>query len=1051
MSKARPQPRLVQRTLLAVPMLAASLAAAAAEEQGPTKDTSGKETLQEVVVTGSRIARPDLERLEPTTVISAQTIDDRGYADIGQALSSMPGFGIPTNASNVQSSTGIGQSFVDLFSLGSQRTLTLVNGRRFVSSNSPAFGGIAAPGGQVDLNTIPTKLIDRVETVSVGGAPIYGADAISGTVNIILKHDFQGADVDVQFGRSGYHDADQRRVRGLFGTNFADNRGNVTVVGEFSKDDGLIGTQRPVYAADLAFGKPLYASKFTNVLYGQSTVTAINYGGVPLVDDFFFAPGIGLSPTAFGVTDPSTGALLAFGNAATSGSNLVPYNLGTQFFNNPVFSSGGDGERLSQTTNLLSPLERINVDTLGSFQLTDRTRLFAEGWFSETHAENLIAQPQYNTFFFGSAGQPQGNLVVSLNNPFLPAASRAAIQQALLNYQAALAASGGTPFDPNWSPNQFYLARASMDLESNLATANQVLARGVLGAEGKFDIGWRSFNWEISGNYGRSRYTADQPSIVWQNMQNALDAVVDPSTGQIVCAGTLNGTLVNAPTSTVSSTCSPLNIFGAGSPSQAARDYITHHAVATSVTTQRDFVATIGGDVAKLPAGEVKVSLGYENRRESAEFDPDSFYANALGTGAAILGIAGAYHTNEVFGELLVPLASPAQDIVLLHSLQLEGAIRRVDNSIAGTSNTWTAGLRWSPVQDAQFRGNKTRSIRAPAITELFLPAVPAYSFANDPCDLNFINTGPDPATRAKNCASEGIPLPIPGQPNTGFNSNVVNATALGTSSGNTHLTSETADSQAIGLVLRPRFVPRLNIALDYIDIKVTNAIENLDLTTIMDSCYDSADYPNNQYCKLFQRNGAHQVVNFQSGYVNAGNLHFTGITAAVDYSFDVPTFGHDPGSLGSLQLRASYLDTRRLSQQIGLVPVQQLDGQLGGTNTTGNVVKGKGVLDLAYHKGSFAWNWQAQFVGSANFSNLNPPDYQDYMRVNPWWVINSTLVYEAPHDITVRLIVDNVFNKEPPFPALAATGGNYSQAASLYFAGIMGRYFHLGLDWKIH
>lgn len=1021
---------------LLVASLALSLPAQAQEKPKPKDGAPPADTLQEVVVTGSRIARSDLERLEPTSVISAATIDERGFTDVGQALSEMPAFGIPTNGSNVQSTNGIAQSFVDLFSLGSQRTLTLVNGRRFVSSNSPAVGGIAAPGGQVDLNVIPTKLIDRVETVSVGGAPIYGADAVAGTVNIILKQDYQGLDIDVQAGRSAWQDAAQKRIRALWGSNFADGRGNVTVSGEFSKDDGLVGTDRPVYAEDLAFGKPLVPGKYTNTLYGASTVTSINFGGVPYVDDFFIAPGIGIPAAAFAVTN-GAGDVLAFGNANQTGSNLVPYKLGS-FINNPVFSSGGDGERLSQTTNLLSPIERVNLNSLANFHLTDTTRVFAEAWFSGTHASNLISQPQYNTTFFGSAGQPQGNLVLSLDNPYLPPAARSAIQQALLAYQA----SGATPFDPNWSPNNFYMARASMDLQSGRATADQKLGRFVLGIEGKFDIGTHTYNWEIAGNYGHSRNTSDLPSIVWRNFQNAANAAVDPATGNIVCAASLTpGGVQNAPTSTVSSTCAPLNLFGNGSPSAAARAYITHNAVATSTSTQRDFTATVNGDLFRLPGGEVKASLGFENRRESASFDPDSFYTQALGTGAAILGISGAYSTNEVFGELLVPLTSPEQNIPMLHSLQLEGAVRRVDNSIAGTATTWTAGLRWAPVQDMQFRGNKTRSIRAPAVTELFLPTVPSYSFANDPCDVNFIAQGAVPSTRAANCAAAGIPPT--------FTSNVVNATALGTTSGNTHLTSETADSEAIGLVLRPRWVPHLNATIDYIDIKVTNAIEQLDLTTIMDSCYDAADYPNNQYCALFQRNAQHQVVNFESGFVNAGSLHFTGITVGLDYSFDVPTFGHTPGSLGGLELRASYLDTQRLNQQIGNVPVQALAGQLGQANSTGNTVKSKGTLDLAYHNGGFGWNWQGQFIGSANFLNINPADYQDYMGVHRWWVINSTLAYQFSHSLSARFIVDNVFDKQPPFPALAASGGNYTQALSLYFSGVMGRYFIIAADAK--
>ena len=1016
--------------LLYVPICLVLSAAAGAQDPKPVaKNTAADNSLQEIIVTGSRIARPDLDRLEPTTVVTDKMFDERGYTDVGQALSELPGFGVtPSSAGNVQSTNGIAQSFVDLYGLGSQRTLTLVDGRRFVSSNSPAFGGTVSPGGQVDLNNIPTKLIERIETISVGGAPIYGADAISGTVNIILKHDYQGADVDVQFGRSGQHDADSERIRTLFGTNFSDGRGNITLSGEFSKANGLYGTSRSVYAADAGFLKPLTPGPYKNVYVTGQTVQAINYGGIPFVDDTFFADGIGLPSKTYGVTN-GAGQVVAFGNGLTSGSNLVPYNVGT-LYNNPVFSTNGDGERLSQVSNLLSPLEKINTEAIGHFQFNDNLRLFGEAWFSGTHAESLITQPQYNTALFGPVGSVNGNLKINLNNPFLPAAARTLIQNALNAYQA----SNPQFQDPNWSPNSFYLSRASVDLQSGKATANQQTYRGVVGLDGKFDLGEHTYKWEVAANYGRSRNASSQPSLIFQNFNNALNAVTNAS-GQIVCAPGYK----NAPTSSVSSTCAPLNIFGFHSPSLAAEQYITHLAQAESITTQRDVTATINGDLFKLPAGEVKASLGYENRRESAAFSPDDFYINALGTSAAVLPIEGAYRTNEVFGELLVPIFSPGQDITMLHNLEFEGAIRRVNNSIAGNATTWTEGLRWSPVRDLQFRGNKTRSIRAPAVTELFLPSVPQYSFANDPCDSQYIGQGGDPATRAKNCAAAGIKQP--------FNSNIVNATAIGTSSGNQNLTSETADSQSVGFVLQPRWISHLNVTVDYIDIKLTNAIESLDLTTIMDSCYDSTDYPANSYCGRFTRNAQGQVTTFQTGYVNAGNRHFTGIATGADYRFDVPAFGGTEGSLGNVDVRANYLDTRRLTTQVGSVPVQEVAGQLAANGSANGQIKSRGTLDVAYQLKQFGWSWQAQYLGPANFNNQNPTDQQQYAGVSHWWVVNSTLSYIFPHDITTRLVVDNVTNKEPPFPAIAGSGGNYTTAVNQYFTGVMGRYFLLSAD----
>src|SRR3984957_10898521 len=162
-----------------------------------------------------RFAHREFDNLEPTTSVDSKTFDQRGYLDVGQALNELPAFGVsPSSAANTQAGFGIAQSFVDLYGLGSQRTLTLVNGRRFVSSSTASLDNanglnsvIGSNGTQVDLNVIPTKLIDHVDTLSVGGAPIYGADAIAGVVNIILKKDYQGLDVDAQVGATGQGDA----------------------------------------------------------------------------------------------------------------------------------------------------------------------------------------------------------------------------------------------------------------------------------------------------------------------------------------------------------------------------------------------------------------------------------------------------------------------------------------------------------------------------------------------------------------------------------------------------------------------------------------------------------------------------------------------------------------------------------------------------------------------------------------------------------------------------------------------------------------------------
>src|SRR5580698_8103367 len=552
------------RETLAPPVLLA-LGMSAHAQVTPKAAAPEDTALQEVVVTGSRIARPEFDNLEPTTTVDAKTFDQRGYLDVGQALDALPEFGVaPSSAANQQSGFGIAQSFVDLYGLGSQRTLTLVNSRRFVSESSATLNNANANtsnggnGTQVDLNVIPTKLIDHVEVVKVGGAPIYGADAIAGVVNIILKKDYQGLDIDGQVGASGQGDAWNYRTRILAGQNLFDGRANITGDAEFTKTDGLVGTQRSIVASDLAFLAPATPGKYSAVLTPGLSVPAVSFGGVPLVDDIFLSPGAGLPGSLVGVTN-AAGQTLAFG----PGGNLIPYNTGT-VTGNPIFNSGGDGLRLSQVTNLLSPTERINVATLMHFQINDHINAFGEGYFSETHATSLINQTNYNTALFGTGGTVAGNFVVSVNNPFLTAGDRQLIQTALNNYAATLpfgaplyqgvSVGPGQPVAyPAWNTSQFYVSRTSLDFEGGSATDTQDVVRGVVGLNGDFSFASRNFNWEVSVSYGTSSNTQDTPSYVFQNVANALNATTNAA-GQIVCAGTP----VNGPTKTASSTCAPL-------------------------------------------------------------------------------------------------------------------------------------------------------------------------------------------------------------------------------------------------------------------------------------------------------------------------------------------------------------------------------------------------------------------------------------------------------------------------------------------------------------
>lgn len=992
----------------------------------PATSQSIAPKLTEVIVTGSRIARAQNDTLQPTVVITSATFEARGYTNVSQALDEMPQFGVPpTSQQNQQSAFSVGQSFVDLFSLGSQRTLTLVDGRRFVSSNTASLFGAASPGSQVDFNVIPVQLIDHIETVTVGGAPQYGSDAIAGTVNVILKHDYQGLDLDAESGVSNQGDAFNFRVSALGGINFAGGRGNETTVLEYSKSAGLRGTARPVYANQPGFEAPATPGPYQEVLTPNPIVNQLSTSGVPYLDNFFYTPGV--PDNLIGITN-AAGQPLAF---SPGSSALSPYNLGMET-GNPIFYSGGQGINLVDFSNLQAYTARLNADTLGHFDWTDNVQAFWEGWLSESHSHSLIAQPFYSATIFGNPGGPTGPLYISANNPFLSAGDRSLIQSELQAYQAnGFELDGGSPFDPNWSPNYFYLDRGSTDLEAGRFTGDQVVSRGVFGLKGDFGAFGGSYHWDVAANYGYSRNISRDPAVVFQNLENAINPVLD-SSGNIVCPPGV----VNSPVATESSTCAPLNIFGMGSPSAAARAYVTHIATAESWNTQRDFTADLSGPIIKLPADDWKFALGFENRREAASFEPDDFYTSSPPVGdLSASPIEGSYHTNEVYAETLLPVFEPHQDIPALYKVELEGAIRRVNNSIAGSSNTWDAGARWAPTKDILFRGNKTTSIRAPAITELFLPASTSNEFAQpDPCDKNFVTQGPDPATRAKNCAAAGINTAT-------FTSNAINATVQGMTSGNATLVSEIAKSYTYGIVITPRWVPALSIDLDYVDINMSNAIETLNLTDLLEACYDATNYPNAAECSQFTRNSAGQIVGYHDGFVNAGLLHFQGDTISLNYQFQLPR------NWGRMSLMGNYLDTKTLKLQVAGNTAVNEAGELGAQGGLVIAPKVRASFATNYSRGPFSWYWQAQFTSGENFSNLNTATSQYPLTVGRWWLINSSVAYTIGSRVNVRLVVNNVFDKLPPYPSLAGAGGNFEAPTSYYFAGIIGRTYLLSIN----
>ncbi len=552
----------------------------------------------------------------------------------------------------------------------------------------------------------------------------------------------------------------------------------------------------------------------------------------------------------------------------------------------------------------------------------------------------------------------------------------------------------------------FWVDKGHQDIMRGSPThSTQNLYRGLFGLEGILELGDNTYDWDVTYTYGQTVGRSTATVIHSQRFSKALYATTDAN-GNIVCEDS-------------DPACVPLNILGNGAPSPEAIDYVSGPASATTTIDQHYVSANLSGELFEMPAGSVGFAIGADYRRESSTFEPDEVLKSGEVQSFAIqsgVPIYGKFDTKEIYGELLVPLVSPDMDIPLVNSLEFEGAARYVDNSVAGSDVTWTMGARYSPISGVMLRGNYTQSIRAPGITELFLPESETSARATDPCDQRFVDKGEQPATRTANCAAAGITQP--------FNSLIVNASQPQTVSGNVNLESETAKAWSIGAVVRPDFLPNLTVAVDWINIKLENAIENLDGTAILAGCYDSADFPTASACDLITRDSQGQVTHISAGYVNAGLRDFAGLTADVSYFQDL-------GDLGTLGLSANYF---YLDKLVTSVTGSDLDFDAGEVGQS----KHRFTVNLRHNIDRLTTTLQMRHVGKAVFNNADAPGAKDVMGIGSWQLFNMSARYEITDNVSLQANINNLFDTKPPQYAMAARGF----AIPAYFDSVIGRTF---------
>ena len=944
----------------------------------PTESTT-------ITVTGSRIRRPELIGLEPTTSISQEYYENRNITNVADALNELPQFRGSVTPNNTIGGFGNGVNFINTYGLGSNRTLTLINGRRVVSANVPSLFGAGAPGVQVDLNIIPTLLIERIDAVSIGGAPTYGSDAIAGTVNVILNTSFQGAQIRGTSGITERGDGFNYNVSGVVGSNFREDRGNVTLSAAYDKVQGIRGIQRS---------------------HIRDNIGSLNNcrGTGPAPDDGRINKNIGCNASATdgiparilfpNLTSPflSSGGVI-FGSPYQfgPGGTLVPIGDGTALTG--FFQSGGNTYQTSDQTQVSSNLRRFTLNAFGRYELTDGIELFAEGLYYNAEAREQGSNPTFNTFVF----DPDTSGSLNYDTATTPFISESARQ--------TLLAQG---FDT------INLSRSNEDLFDNGSISRSELKRGVFGARGDFTALGRALNYEVSFNYGVNEIRNLSTEINQQRFINAVSFAQGPNGP--VC--TTNPTIPVAPDQPVQPIadprCVPLNLFGFGQSSAAARAYISQASEQRANLRQFVINANVGGNLFDLWSGPVGFNIGYEHRDEKASFTPDSFAQNGEGRGAAIPPTAGRFNLDEVFGEVLVPLVSPDNNIPFLYSADAFGRVRYVDNTVNGGFTAYAAGGKIALIRDIQFRGNYTRSFRAPAVTELFLPQSPTFVRPPDLCTAANIGSGSAPATRRANCTAF---LNAVGADPATYTLLAAQASVAGLNGGNPNLTNEKADSYTFGAIIQPRFARGLTVTADYVDIKITGQIANLGLADIASGCFDNANFNTadprngNQFCTQLGFGPDGQIPNNQanpavrSGFINGQQIKFNGITGTLDYVTQLNGIGLP----GRVNVGGDLLYVRRrLVDNTGVAP-QRSDGTVGDPEFSGQA-------RFIYTDKNFGFGTFVNYVGKQLISRTNrgpsPNDFREFDSYNDYVTVDANVSLQTEDNFRFNVSVTNLTDR---------------------------------------
>jgi iron complex outermembrane receptor protein len=814
---------------------AESTVAKPAVQKAATEEAQKIKADEKIIVTGSRLRRDSFTVATPLVTMDKEAISDTGLGEMGQILvENMPALSFGTsNATSQSSVASTGVTTVELRNLGANRTLTLIDGRRVVSNSKS--------GNYVSMSTIPSGMVQRVEVITGGASATYGADAVSGVVNIITQQDKEGFDFKTRGGESTGGGAKEFTLDASYGTSFADDRGYLFFSGNYDKDYGLKYGDRKRVSQEASFSYD--ADTMRNEILTADGYKA--YNETPMSEWRSRSDG-----TLGGIFQESS----KFDEIYWYEGQELKSTAYDKYLEEKV------GINSKQFKQLKVPSERVSVALKLDYDITDDITFYSQVQWSGNFTVNDKSpedsgDSETATYTDRNIGEPGTvNLGrIPIDNPYVPAEIRETAGQ----YKDRI----------YWDRRFGEVGPVSTDNERETV-------RAWAGLQGTmFDDNW---DWDISSGYGKfhQRQFRNNEIDVFK-AKNALDAGY-AADGSIQC----NDADARA------DGCVALNVFGEGSITPEMANYIRVNPTLNTYNEQTNVMGYITGDLFEMPAGPVATVFGFEYRKDTQEAITDDALTYGGITWNLIPAFKGSISVAEVFGEASIPLL---RDLPGVEFLSLETSLRLSDYDVknVGLVSSYKLGFLWSVGAGVNFRGNYAIAQRAPSVNELYEPAAGDFDSFDDICHgvtATSSDAGHD------NCRLEpGIAATIAADGEFDDDSNGYSPNA-----GNPELYEETGTTLTLGATYEPTFLDGFSIAVDYYDIAIEDAIDEFGNDQILSQCYDSSITlgQENEFCDVIKRDDEGQLTEVLQRSYNIDELGTRGVDIAVAYAYDMNAFG---------------------------------------------------------------------------------------------------------------------------------------------------------------